>query len=129
METTRFVVGSCGFPSLTVTGTYAKSPAYRPALILGPPDTFGRGLSFHIEVEANADTAFDTASYIQCERIRSINPTDLYIVSAPSVQTSATKSPPSSRPCSTTDGQEAQPTRIGAVMRGSVMCSFSWQKG
>lgn len=62
--------------------------AVRPALILGPPDTFGpgfpfvivaplttarRGLSLHIEVEATADTGLEATSYIQCELIRSIN--------------------------------------------------------
>ena len=68
---------------------YPGEPAaYRPALILGPPDTFGpgfpfvivapltssrRGLSLHIEVEATNDTGLDTTSYIQCELIRSIN--------------------------------------------------------
>jgi len=68
---------------------YPGEPAtYRPALILGPPATFGpafpfvivtpltitrRGLSLHIEVDATADTGLDTTSYIQCELIRSIN--------------------------------------------------------
>ncbi len=68
---------------------YPGEPAaHRPALILGPPDTFGpgfpfiivapltssrRGLSLHIEVEATNDTGLDTTSYIQCELIRSIN--------------------------------------------------------
>ncbi len=68
---------------------YPGEPAaYRPALILGPPDTFGpgfpfvivspltnarRGLSLHVEVEASAATGLDTTSYIQCELIRSIN--------------------------------------------------------
>lgn len=68
---------------------YPGEPAsYRPALILGPPDTFGtgfpfviatslttnrRGLSLHIEVEATPETGLDTTSYIQCELIRSIN--------------------------------------------------------
>ena len=68
---------------------YPGEPAaYRPALVLGPPDTFGpefpfaivvplttarRGLSLHVEVEAGADTGLDTTSYIQCELIRSIN--------------------------------------------------------
>jgi mRNA interferase MazF len=62
--------------------------AHRPALILGPPDTFGpgfpfvivtpltttrRGLSLHIEVESTAETGLATTSYIQCELIRSIN--------------------------------------------------------
>lgn len=68
---------------------YPGEPAtHRPALILGPPDTFGpgfpfvivtpltttrRGLSLHIEVETTAATGLDTTSYIQCELIRSIN--------------------------------------------------------
>jgi mRNA interferase MazF len=62
--------------------------AYRPALIIGPPDTFGaefpfvmvvplttarRGLSLHVEVEPSVDTGLDTTSYVQCELIRSIN--------------------------------------------------------
>ena len=60
----------------------------RPALIIGPPDTFGpqfpylivsplttrhRGLSLHVEVEQSATTGLDETSYIQCELIRSIN--------------------------------------------------------
>lgn len=72
---------------------YPGEPAaHRPALVIGPPDTFGptfpfvivtpltttrRGLSLHIEVEANADTGLDETSYIQCELIRSINRTRL----------------------------------------------------
>ncbi len=68
---------------------YPGEPAaHRPALIIGPPDTFGpgfpfvivvplttarRGLSLHVEVEANADTGLDATSYIQCELFRSIN--------------------------------------------------------
>ncbi|HEX9854494.1 MAG TPA: type II toxin-antitoxin system PemK/MazF family toxin [Acidimicrobiia bacterium] len=68
---------------------YPGEPAaHRPALILGPPDTFGpgfpfvivvplttvrRGLSLHIETEASADSGLDATSYIQCELIRSIN--------------------------------------------------------
>ncbi len=68
---------------------YPGEPAaHRPALILGPPDTFGpgfpfvivvplttvrRGLSLHVEVEASADSGLDAVSYIQCELIRSIN--------------------------------------------------------
>jgi len=62
--------------------------AHRPAMILGPPDTFGpgfpfvivspltitrRGLSLHIEVEATAGTGLDATRYIQCELIRSVN--------------------------------------------------------
>lgn len=68
---------------------YPGEPAaHRPALVLGPLDTFGpgfpfvvvtplttarRGLSLHVEVEATVDTGLDTTSYIQCELIRSIN--------------------------------------------------------
>ena len=64
-------------------------PAFqRPALVLGPPDTFGptfpfaivvpltttrRGLSLHVEVEAGGRTGLDATSYVQCELIRSIN--------------------------------------------------------
>lgn len=62
--------------------------AHRPALILGPPDTFGpgfpfvivaplttsrRGLSLHVEVEASVESGLDATSFIQCELIRSIN--------------------------------------------------------
>lgn len=68
---------------------YPGEPAARrPALILGPPETFGpgfpfvivaplttirRGLSLHVEVESNPDTGLDAISYVQCELIRSIN--------------------------------------------------------
>lgn len=68
---------------------YAGEPsAHRPALVIGPPDTFGpgfpfvivtpltstrRGLSLHVELEAGAETGLDETSYIQCELIRSIN--------------------------------------------------------
>jgi mRNA interferase MazF len=61
---------------------------HRPALVLGPPDTFGsdfpfaivapmtttrRGLSLHVEVEPNAENGLDEVSYVQCELLRSIN--------------------------------------------------------
>jgi len=68
---------------------YPGEPAaHRPALVIGPPDTFGpgfpfvivtplttsrRGLSLHVEVETTADTGIDHTSYVQCELIRSIN--------------------------------------------------------
>lgn len=68
---------------------YPGEPAsHRPALVIGPPATFGSGfpfvivtplttthrsLSLHVEVEATADTGLDDISYIQCELIRSIN--------------------------------------------------------
>lgn len=62
--------------------------AHRPALVLGPPETFGpdfpfvivtpltttrRRLSIHIEVEPTAQTGLDEVSYVQCELLRSIN--------------------------------------------------------
>jgi mRNA interferase MazF len=62
--------------------------SHRPALVIGPPDTFGPGfpflivtplttthrtLSLHVEVEANADTGLHDTSYVQCELIRSVN--------------------------------------------------------
>ena len=61
---------------------------HRPALVIGPPDTFGSGypfvivlpltttrraLSLHVEVEASVDTGLDKTSYVQCELIRSVN--------------------------------------------------------
>lgn len=62
--------------------------AFRPALVLGPAETFGadfpfvivvpltttrRGLSLHVEIEPGGDTGLDEISYAQCELIRSIN--------------------------------------------------------
>ncbi|MFQ5967794.1 MAG: type II toxin-antitoxin system PemK/MazF family toxin [Acidimicrobiia bacterium] len=68
---------------------YPGEPAsHRPALVIGPPDTFGpgfpfvivtplttshRALSLHVEVEATPATGLENTSYIQCELIRSIN--------------------------------------------------------
>jgi mRNA interferase MazF len=68
---------------------YPGEPAFRrPALVIGPLETFGpgfpfvvvtplttthRGLSLHIEVEATASTGLKEISYVQCELIRSIN--------------------------------------------------------
>ena len=68
---------------------YPGEPAaHRPALVLGPPDTFGpafpfvivtplttkrRGLSLHIEVEPTSESGLDEVSYIQCELLRSVN--------------------------------------------------------
>lgn len=68
---------------------YPGEPAaVRPALVLGPPDTFGPdfpfvivapltttryGLSLHVEIESGAETGLDETSYAQCELIRSIN--------------------------------------------------------
>lgn len=68
---------------------YPGEPAaHRPALVLGPPDTFGpafpfvivtplttkrRGLSLHIEVEPTSESGLDEVSYVQCELLRSVN--------------------------------------------------------
>ncbi len=68
---------------------YPGEPAtVRPALVIGPPDTFGpdfpfvivapltttrRGLSLHVEIESDVETGLDETSYAQCELIRSIN--------------------------------------------------------
>lgn len=68
---------------------YPGEPAHhRPALVLGPPDTFGgdfpftivvplttrkRNLSLHVEVEATEDNGLTDTSYVQCELIRSVN--------------------------------------------------------
>lgn len=66
----------------------AEPAAHRPALVLGPPDTFGpafpfvivtpltttrRGLSLHIELEPTNENGLDETSYIQCELLRSVN--------------------------------------------------------
>lgn len=62
--------------------------AHRPALVVGPPDTFGasfpfaivtpltttrRGLSLHVEVDPVPESGLDDVSYVQCELIRSVN--------------------------------------------------------
>lgn len=68
---------------------FPGEPAHhRPALVIGPPDTFGaefpfvivcpltttrRGLSLHVEVDAHDVTGLDHVSYVQCELVRSIN--------------------------------------------------------
>ncbi len=68
---------------------FPGEPAHhRPALVLGPPDTFGadfpfvivcpltttrRRLSLHVEIEATDNTGLDNTSYIQSELLRSIN--------------------------------------------------------
>lgn len=68
---------------------YPGEPAHhRPAVILGPPATFGpdfpfvivcpttttrRGLSLHIEIEPTSSSGLDETSYVQCELVRSIN--------------------------------------------------------
>lgn len=68
---------------------YPGEPAaHRPAVVVGPPDTFGaafpfvilvplttrrRALSIHIKVETSESTGLDDTSYAQCELIRSVN--------------------------------------------------------
>ena len=68
---------------------FPGEPAHhRPAVILGPPETFGpdfpfvivcpltttrRELSLHVEVEASETTGLSEISYVQCELLRSIN--------------------------------------------------------
>ena len=63
-------------------------PAFsHPALALGPPNIFGsdfplvivaplattwRGLSLHVEVEADESNGLDDTCYVQCELLRSI---------------------------------------------------------
>lgn len=68
---------------------FPGEPAHhRPALVIGPPDTFGadfpfvivcpltttrRGLSLHVEVDASDATGLDHQSHVQCELVRSIS--------------------------------------------------------
>jgi len=66
----------------------AEPAGRRPALVLGPPATFGdafpfvivaplttthRGLSLHVEIDDDETTGLAEPSYVQCELIRSIN--------------------------------------------------------
>lgn len=69
--------------------SYPNEPSSRrPALVLGPPDTFGsrfplvvvaplttahRRLSLHVEVPATGATGLRHTSYVQCELLRSVN--------------------------------------------------------
>jgi mRNA interferase MazF len=68
---------------------FPGEPAFRrPAIVLGPPGSFGvgfpftiiapltttdRGLSLHVEVAATTESGLDETSYVQCELIRSVN--------------------------------------------------------
>ncbi len=68
---------------------FPGEPAFhRPALVVGPPSYFGtdfpfvlvvpltttdRGLSLHVEIEANDETGIETTSHAQCELLRSVN--------------------------------------------------------
>ena len=62
--------------------------ARRPAMVLGPPDTFGasfpvsivapltttdRGLSLHVEVPATRQTGLRRPSHVQCELLRAVS--------------------------------------------------------
>lgn len=62
--------------------------AHRPALVLGPPASFGsqapfvilaplttrhRGLSLHVEVDPAPPTGLHELSWVQCELIRSVS--------------------------------------------------------
>ena len=66
----------------------AEPSSVRPALVIGPPDTFGpsfpvvfvmpltttrRLVASHVEVEASEMTGLEDTSYIQCEMLRSVN--------------------------------------------------------
>lgn len=68
---------------------FPGEPAHhRPALIIGPPTSFGtdfpfvivcpltttdRRLSLHVEIEASEQSGLDETSFVQCELLRSIN--------------------------------------------------------
>lgn len=68
---------------------HPAEPAFRrPALVVGPPDSFGwefpvaivvplttarRDLSCHVEVEATPGNGLARTSYAQCELVRSVN--------------------------------------------------------
>lgn len=70
-------------------GPFPAEPAYhRPALVIGPPDSFGpdfpvvivcpltrtyRRLSVHVEVDATRETGLDDISFVQCELLRSVS--------------------------------------------------------
>ncbi|MCY3806468.1 MAG: type II toxin-antitoxin system PemK/MazF family toxin [bacterium] len=69
--------------------SYPAEPAFRrPAVVVGPPDSFGRefpvaivvplttarrDLSCHVEVEATPANGLAETSYAQCELVRSVN--------------------------------------------------------
>lgn len=68
---------------------FPGEPAWhRPAVIVGPPATFGqdfpfvivipttttaRGLSLHVEIDSTEATGLDEVSYAQCELVRSVS--------------------------------------------------------
>lgn len=68
---------------------YPGEPAARrPAMVLGPPEWFGRdfpfvivaplttthrGLSLHVEVPASVQTGLSHDSYVQCELLRAVS--------------------------------------------------------
>ena len=68
---------------------FAGEPTHqRPAVVLGPPDTFGpdfpfvivcpltttrRGLALHVEIEPSSRTGLADTSYVQCELLCSVH--------------------------------------------------------
>ncbi len=68
---------------------FPGEPAFhRPAVVVGPPETFrdslpfrivvplsttGRGLSLHVEIDPTELNGLDKTSYAQCELVRSVN--------------------------------------------------------
>jgi mRNA interferase MazF len=44
-----------------------------PFVILCPLTTSRRGLSLHAEIERRSENGLDESSYVQCERVRSVN--------------------------------------------------------
>ncbi len=68
---------------------YPGEPVHhRPALVIGPTDTFGfdfpfvivcplttrrRGLALHVEVEPTEGVGLGDTSYVQCELLRSVS--------------------------------------------------------
>lgn len=89
-QTPRWAMASIDELWLVDFGTpFPGEPAsIRPALVIGPPSTFGpgfpfvvvvpltttdRGLSLHVELEPSPSNGLTDPSYIQCELLRSIN--------------------------------------------------------
>jgi mRNA interferase MazF len=44
-----------------------------PFLVVAPLTTTRRGIALHIEIEPSLENGIDETSYVQCERLRSIN--------------------------------------------------------
>jgi len=66
---------------------HAEPASRRPSLVVGPPEAFGvvpfvivvpmttvrRGLSWHVEVEHDANNGLSETSYVQCELLRAVS--------------------------------------------------------